>query len=156
MLTDLWDAPHRLQDIGQGMPMLLFICDPKLETCREGAVYFETRSASIQANRIKPVCVFIGNPKYIREIVLALDLRLPVFIDKDDQVFHRLLDARVLPAMVLIDQDGTVAKTIYGGGESLDSNLRLLLQEEPKRPYLKYVIALAAIIAGTTIILVTN
>ena len=156
VLTDLWDAPHRLDEIGQGMRMLLFICDPGLETCREGAVYFESRSASIRANRVKPICVFIGNPKDIREAVLALELRVPVFIDQEDQVFQLMLDQRVLPALALLEQDGTVVRTVYGGGESLDGNLKLLLHEKPKRSYLKYVIAIAAVIAGAAIVLVAN
>jgi hypothetical protein len=129
-LTDLWDAPHDLQAICKGQRTLLFVCDLELSTCREGAVYFDSKAGAIESRGIKPAHIFIGNPPEIREAVLAMDLGTAAYIDANKQVFAGLLDKEILPAIVLLDGDGSVIETRYGGGESLDGNIRAVLGEE--------------------------
>ena len=130
MLTDLWDAPVDLLRVCDGHATLLLICDPGLATCREGAVYFDSKAEMIRDEEVRPAIVLIGNPPDIRETVLDLDIRVPVFIDHGESVFESILNERILPALVLMDKDGQVLKTIYGGGESLDGNIRALIEAE--------------------------
>jgi hypothetical protein len=129
-LTDLWDAPADLSRVCNGHTTLLLVCDPGLATCREGAVYFDSKTGMIRDEGVRPAVVLIGRPPEIRETVLDLDIRVPVFIDAGESVFGSILDERVLPALVLMDKGGRVLETIYGGGESLDGNIRALIETE--------------------------
>ncbi len=126
-LTDLWDATVDLPRLCAGDTTLLFICDPDLATCREGAVYFDSKAGMMRDEDVRPVIVLIGDPAGIREVVLDLDLRVPVFIDQGESVFGSILNERVLPALVLMDADGEVLDTIYGGGDSLDGYIKALI-----------------------------
>ncbi len=129
-LTDLWDAPVDLSRVCDGHMTLLLVCDPGLATCREGVVYFDSKAGMIRDEGVRPVIVLIGRPPEIRETVLDLDIRVPVFIDARESVFGSILEERVLPALVLMDTDGEVLETIYGGGESLNGNIRALIETE--------------------------
>lgn len=127
VVHDLWDIPHTLESICKGQKTLLFLCDLKASTCREGAVYFDSQSDSIKAGAVRPICVFIGKPIDVRQAVLNLDLRTPVYIDEGGLIYEGLLDQKVLPAMILLDETGSLIRIIYGGGESLDHNLRTVM-----------------------------
>lgn len=127
-LTDLWDAPVDLPRVCGGEATLLLICDPGVATCREGAVYFDSKAGMIRDEDVRPAIVLIGNPPDIRETVLDLDIRVPVYIDQRESVFGSILYQRILPALVLMDKDGRVLETMYGGGESLGGNIRTLIE----------------------------
>jgi hypothetical protein len=129
-VSDLWDMPHTLGSICDGQRTLIFMCNPDKSTCREGAVYFDSQAARIQGKLIRPICLFTGNPEDVRNHALALDLGVPVYIDSEDRAYEALLDQKVLPAMVLLDEGGNVTRTIYGGGQSLDNNLGIILKEQ--------------------------
>jgi len=129
-LTDLWDAAVDLPRLCAGDTTLLLVCDPGLATCREGAVYFDSKAGMIREQEVRPVIVLIGDPAGIRETVLDLDIRIPVFIDQSESVFRSILAERILPALVLMDPDGRVLETIYGGGDSLDGNIKALIETE--------------------------
>jgi len=129
-LTDLWDAAVDLPRLCAGDTTLLLVCDPGLATCREGAVYFDSKAGMIRDGEFRPVIVLIGDPAGIRETVLDLDIGVPVFIDKSETVFGSILAERILPALVLMDADGQVLETIYGGGDSLDGNIKALIGTE--------------------------
>jgi hypothetical protein len=133
LLTDLWDRPHELHSIVAGQKTLLFICNLTLSTCREGAVYFDSQADKIRANQIQPACIFIGRPVDIRDAVLTMDIQVPVYIDVDGRVFEGLMIQEILPAMVLTDSQGNIAKTLYGGGESLSNNLHLMLGSDRRK-----------------------
>jgi hypothetical protein len=126
-LTDLWDADVNLTRICDGDTTLLLICDPGLATCREGVVYFDSKAGMIRDMEVRPAIIMIGEPAGIRETVLALDVRIPVFIDRSQSVFGSVLSERILPALVLMDADGRVLATMYGGGDSLDGNIKNLI-----------------------------
>jgi hypothetical protein len=123
VVHDLWDIPHTIESICNGQETLLFLCDLNASTCREGAVYFDSQSDSIKAAAVRPICVFIGKPIDVRQIVLNLDLKTPVYIDEDGLIYENLLDQKVLPALILLGETGSLIRIIYGGGESLDHNL---------------------------------
>jgi hypothetical protein len=127
VVRDLWDMPHSLESICNGQETLLFLCDLSISTCREGAVYFDNRADGIKAGGIRPVCVFVGKPSNIRQAVLNLDLALPAYIDERGLMYENLLDQKVLPALILLDGTGNVVRIVYGGGESLDHNLRIIM-----------------------------
>ncbi len=129
VLADLWDSPHRLDDICNGKAAILFICDTGLAVCREGAVFFDTRAEEIEAKRLRAVLVIIARPAEARAFILKTGIDQPVFVDSDRRVFETLLDQDVLPALVLVDEEGRHVKTLYGGGESLEGNLLVMLDE---------------------------
>ena len=129
VLTDLWDSPHRLDDICDGRMTILFICDTELSVCREGAVFFDTRADVIEAEGLRAALVLTGQPAEARAFALRTRIDLPVFVDSGRQVFDKLLDQEVLPALVLTDGEGRHVRTLYGGGESLEGNIVILLEE---------------------------
>jgi hypothetical protein len=129
-LTDLLDAAVDLPRLCAGDTTLLLVCDPGLATCREGAVYLDSKAGTIREARVRPAIVLIGEPAAVRETVLDLDIRVPVYIDRNETVFGTVLAERVLPALVLMDADGQVLETIYGGGDSLDGNIKALIGTE--------------------------
>jgi hypothetical protein len=132
VLTDLWDSPYRLEDIGRDHPAILFICDIDLSVCREGAVFFDTRAGQIEERGFRAALIFLGRPADVREFALRTQLNLPIYIDSDRSVFNSLLGEKVLPALVLLDPGGRKVRTLYGGGESLEGNISALLQERPE------------------------
>lgn len=127
VLTDLWDSPHRLDDICGGRATVLFICDTQSSVCREGAVFFDTRADEIEAEGLRAALVMIGQPAEARAFALKTGIDQPVFVDSDRRVFDALLDQEVLPALVLVDGEGRHVKSLYGGGESLEGNIAVLL-----------------------------
>lgn len=131
-LTDLWDAAVDLPRLCAGDTTLILVCDPGLATCREGAVYFDNKAGPIREAQVRPAIILIGDPATIRETVLGLDIRVPVFIDQGETVFGNILAERILPALILMDPDGHVLETIYGGGDSLDGNIKALTGTEPE------------------------
>ena len=150
VVTDLWDMSHTLGEICGGQRTLIFLCDPDRSTCREGAVYFDSQAERIQGKLIRPVCLFKGDAEAVRTHALALDLAVPVYIDAEGHAYEALLDQKILPALVLMDEGGNVSRTIYGGGQSLDNNLDIILKEGSwlsRRRLLLTVIPLAAIAA---------
>jgi hypothetical protein len=128
VVTDLWDRPHDLRSISAGKPTLLFICDPALTKCREGAVHFDSQAERIEVKKIKPVCILLASPDDARETAFKMDLAVPVYVDADRLTISGLIHQDVLPAMVLLDGKGNVTKIMLGGGESLDSNLTAMLE----------------------------
>jgi hypothetical protein len=133
VITDLLDRPYDLRAIAAGVPTLLFICDPALTKCREGAVYFDAQAASIEASRIKPVCVFLATTGAARDAAVRLGLGVPVYVDSNRTIPTALLGQEILPAMVLLDGEGRVERVALGGGESLDSNLTHILKLDKSR-----------------------
>jgi hypothetical protein len=131
-LTDLWDAAVDLNRLCAGDTTLILVCDPGLATCREGAVYFDNKAGTIREAQVRPAIILIGDPAVIRETVLELDIRIPVFIDQGETVFGSILAERILPSLVLMDAEGRVLETIYGGGDSLDGNIKTLIGTEPE------------------------
>lgn len=130
-VSDLWDMPLTLGEVCNGTETLLFVCDLSLQQCREGAVYFDAQAKAIRANGFRPGCLFIGRPDEVRGYALALDLDVPVYIDSEARVFREMLDQRIMPVLVLLDGEGKLVRSVYGGGESLDHNLSLILEREP-------------------------
>jgi hypothetical protein len=131
-VSDLWDTPLSLSDVCNGSRTLIFVCDLNLKQCREGAVYFDTRAEAIEAEGFQPCCLFVGKPQEVRRYVLSLNLDVPAYIDSEARVFEDVLDQRMMPVLVLLDGDGSLVRSVYGGGESLDHNLRLMLEPEPE------------------------
>jgi hypothetical protein len=129
VLTDLWDGPHRLDDICDGRMTILFVCDTELSVCREGAIFFDTRADEIEAEGLRAALVLTGQPAEARAFALRTRIDLPVFVDSGRQVFDKLLHQEVLPALVLMDGEGQHVKTLYGGGESLEGNIIILIEE---------------------------
>lgn len=129
VLSDLWDSPHLLEDICNGRMTILFICDTELSVCREGAVFFDMRADEIEAEGLGAALVLTGPPADARAFALRTRIDQPVFVDSDRQVFDTLLDQEVLPALVLVDGEGRHVRTLYGGGESLEGNILILLEE---------------------------
>jgi len=129
VLTDLWDSPHRLADICSARPTILFICDTQSSVCREGAVFFDTRADEIEAHGLEAVLVLVGQPARARAFALNTSIDQNVFVDSDRQVFGTLLDQEILPALVLVDKEGQHVRSLYGGGESLEGNIAILLEE---------------------------
>lgn len=127
VVQDLWDIPHTLESICNGREVLLLLCDLTTLTCREGAVYFDSQSDNIKAASVRPICVFIGKPIDVRQAVLNLDLKTPVYIDEAGLIYENLLDQKVLPALILLNETGSLERVVYGGGESLDHNLRTVM-----------------------------
>jgi hypothetical protein len=130
-VSDLWDTPLTLGEVCNGAETLVFVCDLDLKQCREGAVYFDTRAEAIKARGFTPCCLFVGQPQEVRRHVLSLDLGIPAYIDSDGGIFKDVLDQRIMPALMLLDGNGNLVRTVYGGGESLDHNLALMLEPEP-------------------------
>jgi hypothetical protein len=83
---------------------------------------------------IRPAIVLLGDPAGIRQTVLDLNVRIPVFIDRSESVFGSILTERILPALVLMDAEGRVLDTIYGGGDSLDGNIKALIGTGTETP----------------------
>jgi hypothetical protein len=128
MITDLLDRPVDLRTLPAGRTMLLFVCDPALTRCREGAVYFDTQAGRIEERKIHPACVLLASLEDAREAAFRMDLHVPVFVDSARTITETLISQKVLPAMVLLDGDGNVIKITLGGGESLDGNLTAMLE----------------------------
>lgn len=165
VVKDLWDMPHNLESICDGQETLLFLCDLSISTCREGAVFFDNQADSIKAGGILPVCIFVGKPSNIRQAVLNLDLDLPAYIDEGGLIYENLLDQKVLPALVLLDGTGNVVRIVYGGGESLDHNLRIIMptrssedvdRETGKSRRWRWIAVLASAVAVAVLILVLD
>ena len=93
-------------------------------------MYFDSQAVMIRKADVRPAHVFIGSPPDIRVAVLTLDLKVPAYIDAGETVFGTLLDQKILPAVVLVDKAGRALGPLYGGGESLDGNIRTLLAGE--------------------------
>jgi hypothetical protein len=144
IVTDLLDQPFQIKAVAAGTPTLLFVCDPALIKCREGAVYFDTQAARIAAGKIKPVCIFLASADAARSAAARLDLAVPVYVDSSRAIPRALLGQEILPAMVLLDGKGKTQRIALGGGESLDSNLtRMLKPHEPRWRLLSVLIPLA-------------
>ena len=129
VFTDLWDSPHRLGAICDGRATILFVCDAELSVCREGAVYFDMKAEEIEAQDLGAALVLTGQPAEARAFALRTGIDHAIFVDSDRRVFETLLDQEVLPALVLVDGEGLHLKTLYGGGESLEGNIDILLDE---------------------------
>jgi hypothetical protein len=127
-LTDLWDSSRSLRSVAAQGTTLFFICDPGVKECREGAVFFESRASSMREAGIRPALIFRGKAPDVRSAVLNMDLDNPVYIDEDGHVIDSMLDQEVLPALLLAAPDGTVLKTVYGGGESLAGNIEQVIK----------------------------
>ncbi|HVP57497.1 MAG TPA: hypothetical protein VMU02_05330 [bacterium] len=147
VVTDLLSQPHTLQEIVAGSPTLLFICDPAVTRCREGAVYFDTQALRITASRIKPACIFLASADAARDAAARMGLNVPVYVDSGRVVPTALLGQEILPAMVLLDSQCRVSRVALGGGESLDSNLTHLLKPGQSHWRLLYVLIPLAIFA---------
>jgi hypothetical protein len=145
IITDLWDQPLGLKDVCKGRETLLLVCDPATVDCREGAVYLDSRTAWIRAQGAEPACLFIGSPPEIRDVALALDLGMPIYIGSRQDVLGGLIGQKVLPAILVLGPDGSVARTVYGGGESLDNNLRIVLRAEERGTRIKPVLLLVSL-----------
>jgi len=144
VVTDLAGQAYELKDIAAGTPTLLFVCDPSLTRCREGAVYFDAQAARVQAGDINPVCVLLAGADAARSAAARLNLTVPVYVDSSRTIPARLLGQEILPAMVLLDGEGEVRRIALGGGESLDSNLtRMLKPDESRWRFLSVLIPLA-------------
>lgn len=155
-MGDLWDMPHSLESICGGQRTLLFLCNPGISTCREGAVHFDSQARAIRAEGIQPACLFIGPPRDVRSAVLTLDLIIPVYVDPDGRVCEDLVGQKVLPAMVLLDGSGNVIRSVQGGGESLDNNLKIIIGERRERPAWRFLFALLPLVVIATVLLVLN
>lgn len=129
ILTDLWDSPYRLSGICNERATVLFVCDTQSSVCREGAVFFDARADEIEAEGFRAIVVMIGPPAEARAFVLKTGIDQPVYVDSDRRIFGTLLDQEVLPALVLVDGEGRHVRSLYGGGESLESNIVVMLQE---------------------------
>lgn len=165
-LTDLWDYSRSLRSILADGPTLFFICDPDVKECREGAVFFESRSRGIREAGIRPALIFRGRPPDVRSAVLKMGLDNPVYLDEDGRVIDSMLDQEVLPALLLAAPDGTVLKTVYGGGESLAGNIVQVIEhltpeatppegaqaEKETSGRWKYLVAIAALVAVGVVI----
>jgi hypothetical protein len=90
----------------------------------------------------------------------------PVYLDEDGRVIDSMLDQEVLPALLLAAPDGTVLKTVYGGGESLAGNIVQVIEhltpeatppegaqaEKETSGRWKYLVAIAALVAVGVVI----
>ena len=132
-IYDFWDMPVDLETICDGSEALVFICNLDVAICREGAIHFDSRAPHIRAQGLRPVAIFIGRPEDVREAVVNLDLHVPVYIDPHGWILSRPGGQSVVPALARLDTDGTVARTVYGGGEVLDDNIELLLAGRSRR-----------------------
>jgi hypothetical protein len=88
-----------------------------------------------------------------------MGLKSPVFVDEEGRVIDSMLDQDILPALLLAAPDGTVIKTVYGGGESLAGNIGQVMEhatpevappegaqaEKETSGRWKYLVAIAAI-----------
>ncbi|MFH1219186.1 MAG: hypothetical protein V1694_01860 [Candidatus Eisenbacteria bacterium] len=128
ILTDLSGNLFSLGSIAAGQPTLLFICDPAVTKCREGAVHFDSQSGRIEAREIRPACVLVADYEAAREAAARLDLGIPVYVDAARAIPARLIRQAVLPALILLDGRGRVTKIAVGGGESLDGNITAMLE----------------------------
>jgi hypothetical protein len=151
-LRDLWDSPHTLEGICRDQAAILFVCDTGLSVCREGAVFFDTRADKIESRGFRAILVFVGDAPGIRDFVLRANISLPVYIDPDGRVYENLLEEEVLPALVLVDGKGRHVKTMYGGGESLEGNIGVLLEESTGKGRRWWLIAIPAAIAAAAIL----
>jgi hypothetical protein len=133
VLTDLWDSPHRLADICRGRSTVFFVCDTELSLCREGAVFFDARADEIEARGLRAALIFTGQPAAVRDFALRAEVYHSVYVDSDLRVFDTLLDKKILPALVLVDGEGRHVKTLYGGGESLEGNISIMIDNGADR-----------------------
>jgi hypothetical protein len=129
VVTDLWDSPHRLIDICDGRATIFFICDTQSSVCREGAVFFDTRADEIETEDLGTALLLVGEPAQARAFTLNTGIDQPVFVDSARRVFDTLLDQEVVPALVFLDGEGRHVRSLYGGGESLEGNIAVLLEE---------------------------
>jgi hypothetical protein len=109
--------------------MVFFICDIELSVCREGAVFFDSRAEEIEAHGLRAALILTAPPAEVRDFVLRTRIDRPVFVDSGRRVFETLLSEKILPALVLVDGEGKQVRTLYGGGESLEGNIAILLGE---------------------------
>lgn len=151
VIADLLDRPVQLRALPAGEPVLLFVCDPALTKCREGAVHFDSQVERIEKRGIRPVCVLLASPQDAREAALRMELHVPVFVDSARAIPKTLIRQEVLPAMVLLDGKGNVAKIMLGGGESLDGNLTAMLETRNGHHWL--VLSILITLAASGIIL---
>jgi hypothetical protein len=167
-VTDLWDYPENLLSIVAEGTTLVFICDPGVKECREGAVFIDSRARSIREAGARPVMLLRGAAADVRSAALDMHLDTPIYIDEAGDAIDGILDQEILPALILVSPDGTVLDTVYGGGESLAGNIEEILRRgsaEPPAPQVagpekkrsnawKYALGAAAVIAAAAIILV--
>jgi hypothetical protein len=154
--TDLWDTPRTLRSICDAERTLLFVCEPDLATCREGAVFFDSQADRIRSHRIEPACIFVGSPEEVRDAVLRMDIGISVYIDSEGKIFEELIGQRVLPAMALLDSSCNVTRTLYGGGESLPNNLNLITADTRPSPHRPLALTLIVMIAVGILLLVID
>ena len=128
IVTDLNNKAYELRTLPAGKATLLFICDPGVTKCREGAVHFDTQAARIEKSGIRPVCVLLADPENARQAAKRLGLAVPIYVDATRSIPSLILGEEILPAMVLLSGSGEVTKVVLGGGESLDSNLTRALE----------------------------
>jgi hypothetical protein len=153
VLWDLWDSPHRLEDICADRPTLFYICDTELSVCREGAVFFDAKGDDIEGRGFRAVLIFTGEPPEVRDLALRTGLAQPVYVDPDQKVFGTLLEEKILPAVVLVDGNGRRVRTMYGGGESLEGNINVLLRHGEDRHRTWWLIVIAAAAAAGAVVL---
>jgi hypothetical protein len=153
VLTDLWDGPHLLKDICGGRPTILYVCDTEASVCREGAVFFDARAKDIMAHGVQAILIFIGSPAGVRDLVITTGIIQPVYVDSGRRLFGGLLDEEILPALVLVDGDGRRIRTMYGGGESLDGNISMLLEERRHEGHRWWLIALPVVAAAAAVVI---
>lgn len=112
---------------------MFFICDTELSVCREGAVFFDSRTDEIEAHGFRAALIFTARPAEVRDFALRTGIHGQVYVDSGRRVFDTLLGQKVLPALVLVDGEGRHVRTLYGGGESLEGNISILLQDGEDR-----------------------
>jgi hypothetical protein len=152
VLSDLWDSPHLLKAICAGRPTLFFVCDTEASVCREGAVFFDARADDIEAHGFRAALIFIGPPAEVREIVLRTGIAQPVYVDPERKVFGALLDEEILPALVLADGGGRHVRTMYGGGESLEGNIGVLLEEGGNKGGRWWLVMIAVVVTAAAVL----
>jgi hypothetical protein len=152
VLTDLWDHPRAIGTIAAGRSTIFFVCEADLEVCREGAVFFDSRAGEIEARGLGAALIFAGPPAGTREFVLRSKITQPVYIDPTGRIFGTLVEQKVLPALVLVDGKGRHLKTLYGGGESLEGNLGILLAQGSAKGRRWWLIVLPVAVAAAVLV----
>ncbi len=150
-VTDLWDVPHRLGEISAGRVLVIYFCKPEVEECREGAVYFDSQATRITAAGAKPICVFTGSPERIRDLALNLDLEIPIYVDSG-LIYQQVLEQKIVPAIIVFDRSGQKTIILYGGGESLATNLDSILGKISPHSR-SYILVVVIALIGTALIL---
>ncbi len=148
VLTDLWDVKWNLCDVTAEGSTLFFICDLNLKTCRQDAIYFQSKADEIEAAGLKPCFIFLGDPASVRAHALDLHIKIDSYIDTDNVTQRTILTKQILPAIVRIDSNCNVEKIVYGGGEALPANLDSVLQPERSRIRVWFLIIAALLIAS--------